>query len=336
MSKVVILSNLSRDLPGWNEAIEMIRNAGHEIFDAGERDFTESESIHYLEDADAAFMGFNKLSGNAIKSAKNLKVIAKPGVGVDNIDVNMATEKGIIVCNTPGVNAEPTADHLFGLMIAVARKIPFLDKITRAGKGWEKTPPFLGAEITNKTLGIIGTGRIGQAVIRRAKGFNMEILAYASHMIKNAKLIEDLSIKYLPLKDMLKNCDFITIHVPLTDETRGLIGIEELRVMKKTAYLLNTSRGSIIEEKALVKALREGWIAGAGLDVFEEEPLLESELFELDNVVVTPHTAGYSLEASLKARIMTAENIINAFLCIEPHIVNREVLKLSQRRINIK
>ena len=336
MSRVVILSNISRGLPGWEEAKEMLRRAGHEVFDAGERDFNEDETIRYLGDADAVFVGFNKLSGNAIKSGKNLKVIAKPGVGVDNIDVDTATQEGIIVCNTPGSNAEPTADHLFGLMIALARKIPYLDRMTKAGQGWERTPPAVGSEIVDKTLGVIGTGSIGQAVIRRAKGFDMEILAFGSHMISDQKLIQDLSIKYLPLEDVLKRSDFVTLHVPLTHETRGLIGEPQLRLMKKTAYLFNTSRGSIVDEKALIRALKEGWINGAGLDVFEEEPLTESELFKLENVVVTPHTAGYSPEASLRARIMTAQNIIDAFQEIKPHIVNREVLKLSHRKIKLK
>jgi len=152
----------------------------------------------------------------------------------------------------------------------------------------------------------------------------MEILAYASHMITDQKLIHDLSIKYLPLEDVLKNSDFVTLHVPLTNETRGLIGEPQLCLMKKTAYLLNTSRGPVIDEKALIKALKEGWIAGAGLDVFEQEPLIESELFKLENVVVTPHTAGYSPEAALRGRIMTAENIINAFRGIKPPLVNPE------------
>ena len=330
MSKVVILSNLSRSLPGWDKAMAMIREEGHEVFDPGEKNFHEDEAVRYLKDADAVFVGLNKLTGTAIKSSKQLIVIAKPGIGVDNIDVNKATQEGILVCNTPGSNAQSVADHLFGLLIAVARRLPYLDSITRAGRGWENWP-VVGNEISGKKLGVVGTGSIGKAVIRRAKGFDMEILAYDT--LINPDLAKDPSVHYLPLNDLLRSSDFITLHVPLTDETRGLIGEKELSTMKKTAYLFNTSRGGIVDERALIKALREGQIAGAGIDVFEQEPLMESELFKLQNVVLTPHVAGYSPEASYRSRIMSADNINNALRGIKPHIVNPEVLRSPKIRI---
>jgi D-3-phosphoglycerate dehydrogenase len=333
MSKVTILSNLKRNLPGWKEAIEMIKRAGHEVFDPGERDISEDEAIHYLKEAEAVLVGLNRLSGNVIRSSKYLKVIAKPGIGVDNIDIAAATQEGIIVCNTPGSNAESVADHLFGLMIAVARRLPYLDRLTRDGKGWEFHPAVIGVEIGGKILGVIGTGHIGKAVIRRAKGFNMEILAY--DIIQDAKLINDFFVKYLPLKDVLRNADFVTLHIPLNDKTYHMIGEEELSLMKKTAFLFNTSRGSIVDEKALVKALHEGQIAGAGIDVFEQEPIVESELFKFENIIVTPHVAGFSPEASYRSRIMSAENIIKALKGVEPYIVNREVLTLPKIRIRL-
>jgi D-3-phosphoglycerate dehydrogenase len=334
MSRIVILSNLSRNLPGWDRFVEMVKNEGHEVVDAGEKDLEDAEALKHIKNADAAFVGLNRLSGNVIRSGDSLKVIAKPGIGVDNIDVSAATREGIIVCNTPGSNAESVADHLFGLMIALLRRIPYLDSITRAGKGWQNYPPVVAPEISAKKLGVIGTGHIGKAVIRRAKGFNMEILA--CDKIEDGQLTEDFSVRYLPLKDVLGNSDLVTLHISLIDETRGLIGEKELRLMKRNAYLFNTSRGAIVDQKALIKALKEKQIAGAGLDVFEEEPLLKSELFELENVVLTPHVAGYSPEASIRSRIMSAENIINAFRGIEPHIVNLEVLSLPQRRIQFQ
>jgi len=331
MSKVLILSNLSRSLPGWDKAMAMIREEGHEVFDPGEKNFQENEAVHYLKEADAVFVGLNTLTGSAIKSAKQLLVIAKPGIGVDNIDVSSATEEGIVVCNTPGSNARSVADHLFGLMIAVARRLPYLDSITRAGKGWENYPPVVGTEISGKGLGVIGTGHIGKAVIHRAKGFDMDILAYDPMF--DTDLAKDPSVHYLPLNDLLKDSDFVTVHIPLTIDTVGLIGENELSAMKKTAYLFNTSRGGIIDEKALVKALKEGQIAGAGIDVFEQEPLIESELFRLQNVVITPHVAGYSPEASYRSRIMSAENINHALRSMKPHIVNVKVLQSPRLRI---
>ena len=333
MARVVIFSNLSRNLPGWDKFIQMIRNAGHEIFDPGDKDLSDQEAVKHLIDADAVFVGLNKFSGAAIKAGKHLKVIAKPGIGVDNIDVAAATGEGIMVCNTPGSNAQSVADHLFGLMIAVTRRLPYLDFITRAGKGWENYPPVMGIEISGKTLGVIGTGQIGKAVVRRAKGFDMEILAHDA--VEDSGLIRDFSVRYRPLEDVLKGADLITLHLPLTEKTRGIIGEEEFRAMKRTAYLFNTSRGPIVDERALVKALMDQQIAGAGLDVFEEEPLIQSELFGLENVVVTPHVAGYSPEASIRSRIMSAENIINALRGVEPHLVNREVLRLPQRRVQL-
>jgi len=334
MSKVVILSNLSRNLPGWDRFMMMLKDAGHETVDAGEKDFEENEAATYIKDADATFVGLNRLSGNVIRAGRSLKVIAKPGIGVDNIDVAAATQEGVIVCNTPGSNAESVADHLFGLMIATVRRIPYLDSITRAGKGWENYPPVVAPEVFAKKLGVIGTGHIGKAVIRRARGFDMEVLAYDP--IQDARLIKDFPVRYLPLKEVLKQADLVTLHLPLLAGTRGLIGEKELRVMKKNAYLFNTSRGPVVDEKALLKALQAKQIAGAGLDVFEQEPLVESELSKLETVVLTPHVAGYSPEASIRSRIMSAENIINALKGIEPYIVNREVLSLPQRRIQFQ
>ncbi len=333
MGRVVIFSNLSRDLPGWDKFIQMILDAGHEIFDPGEKDLSDKEAIRHLIDTDAVFVGLNKFSGTAIRAGKLLKVIAKTGVGVDNIDVVAATEEGIMVCNTPGSNTQAVADHLFGLILSVTRQLPYLDRITRDGRGWEKYPPVMGIEIYGKTLGVIGTGQIGKAVIQRAKGFAMEIVAYDA--VEDPELVKDYSVRYLPLKDVLKGADLITLHLPLSEKTRGLIGEDEIRTMKRTAYLFNASRGPIVDEKALIRALRERQIAGAGLDVFEEEPLVQSELFELENVVLTPHMAGYSPEASIRARIMSAENIINALRGVEPRLVNREVLGLPQMRVQL-
>lgn len=333
MSKVVILSSTRRDLPGWEEALAMIREEGHEVLDAGQKDFSEEEALFYLRNADAVMIGMNMLSGNVIKEARNLKVISKPGAGVDNIDVSEATHEGIWVCNTPGSNAATVADHVIGLMICVARWIPYFDTLIRMGKGWGNSSNVTGVEIAGKTLGVVGTGHIGKAVIRRASGFDMCILANDTEI--DAELIRGFSVQYVSLKELLERADFVTLHVPLTERTRCLIGRAELNSMRRTAYLLNTSRGPIIDEKALIIALREGSIAGAGLDVYEQEPLVESELFKLKNVVLTPHIAGYSIEASARSRLICAENIIHALRGRKANIVNHEVFELPQVRIKL-
>jgi len=259
-------------------------------------------------------------------AGENLKIIANYAVGYDNIDVDAATKRKIAVTNTPGVLTETTADMAWALMFAVARRVVEADKFTRAGKfkGWGPMM-FLGGDVYGKTLGVVGVGRIGSAVAKRAKGFNMRVLY--TDVVRNEEIEKEVGAKKVELDELLRESDFVTLHVPLMPSTRYLIGERELKLMKKTAYLINTSRGPVVEERALVEALRKGEIAGAGLDVYENEPELSPGLAELDNVVLTPHIASASVETRTRMATLAAENIIAFFEGKRPPtIVNPEVL----------
>lgn len=258
----------------------------------------------------------------------NLKVIANYAVGYNNIDVEEATRRGIMVTNTPGVLTETTADLAWALMMSVARRIVEADRFVRAGKfrGWEPML-FLGTDVFGATLGLVGFGRIGQAMARRALGFNMRVLYY--DLVRAPFHVEkELRAEFRALPELLQEADFVSIHVPLTKETYHLIGEKELRLMKKEAYLINTARGPVVDEKALVRALKEGWIRGAALDVFEREPEIEPELLELDNVVLAPHIGSASYATRTKMAVMAAENLVRALRGeIPPNLVNPEVLQ---------
>lgn len=257
----------------------------------------------------------------------SLRIIANYAVGYDNIDVEAATKRRIAVTNTPGVLTETTADLAWALMFAVARRIVESDRFTREGKfkGWGPMM-FLGGDVYGKTLGVVGAGRIGTAVAMRAKGFNMRVLY--TDVVRNEKIEREVGARKVELEELLRESDFVTLHVPLTPSTHHLIGERELKMMKKTAYLINTSRGPVVDEKALVEALRSGEIAGAGLDVYENEPELTPGLAELDNVVLTPHIGSASVETRTRMATLAAENIIALFEGKRPPtIVNPEVLE---------
>lgn len=245
-----------------------------------------------------------------IDAAGNLKIIANCAVGYDNIDIGYARKRGIIVTNTPGVLTETTADLTWALILAVARMIPQADRFTRAGKfkGWA-LDLCLGREISGKRLGIIGLGRIGRAVARRAAAFRMEIVYFDPERL-SPEDEKNLGATFLALNDLLSNSDIITIHASLTPRTRHLISREEFRLMKKEAILINVARGPIIDEKALVEALRKRRIWGAGLDVYEREPAIEKDLFKLNNVVLLPHVGSASYETRLKMAMMAAKNLV--------------------------
>jgi len=273
----------------------------------------------------------DKIDREVIEAASDrLRVISQVAVGYDNIDVEAATEKGIYVTNTPGVLTDTTADFAFALLMAAARRIVEADRYVRGGK-W-KIPwglmMFLGQDVWGKTLGIIGLGRIGSAVARRAKGMNMRVLYY--DIYRNEAMERELGVEYVDLETLLRESDFVSIHVPLTPSTRHLIDESKLRLMKKTAVLVNTSRGPVVDEKALYKALKEGWIWAAALDVWEKEPTdPDNPLLTLDNVIATPHIASASYETRTKMAVMAVENLIAALEGkVPPNIVNKEALSI--------
>jgi glyoxylate reductase len=264
---------------------------------------------------------------NVICAEPKLKMIASYAVGYDNIDVQTATKRGIPVSNTPGVLTETTAELAWALLFSVTRRIVEGDMFTRKGKfkGWAPLL-MLGQDISHKTLGVIGTGRIGTAFALKSKGFQMKIL-YTDER-RNPQLERELRATKVPLPTLLKESDVVSIHVPLTKATFHLIDEKELRHMKKTAILVNTARGSIINEKALIKALKNHWIFGAGLDVYEKEPVISNELKKLDNVVLQPHTGSGTIETRTKMAMIAAENMIIGLQGdIPPNCINKEVFK---------
>lgn len=270
----------------------------------------------------------DKIDSEVLGNAHKLKIISQMAVGFDNIDVEEATRRGIYVTNTPDVLTNTTADFAWALLMAVARRVVEADKYVREGKwkvGWHPKM-MVGRDVFGAKIGIVGAGRIGCAVAERAKGFKMRILYWDT--ISRPELEKNFGAKRVDLDVLMQESDFVTLHVPLMKETYHLINGEKLRMMKKTAYLINNSRGPIVNEKALFEALREGSIAGAGLDVFEQEPTSKSNpLLQLDNVVLAPHMSSASFETRSRMSTMVAENIIAFFKGKKPpNLVNPAVM----------
>jgi len=266
------------------------------------------------------------IDAEVMDTEPRLKVIANYAVGFNNIDVAAATERGILVTNTPGVLTETTADLAFALLMACARRVVEADGFMRAGKyeGWAPML-FLGRDVHGKTLGLVGFGRIGQAMAQRGLGFNMKIL-YNDAIRAPEELEKAYNAEYRELPDLLRESDFVSLHVPLMESTHHLISDAQLELMKNAAILINTSRGPVVDEKALIRALEKGVISGAGLDVFEREPEFEPGLERLANVVMVPHIASASVETRTKMATMAAENACAAIRGeMPPNIVNPEV-----------
>ncbi len=294
----------------------------------GDEPPSQDEIIRNLADKDAILcLITDQMNKDVMDAAPRLKVISTMSVGFEHIDVAEATKRGIYVGHTPGVLTEATADLAFSLLLSTARRIPEADRYVREGrwnKPWSPTL-LLGESLWGSTLGIVGLGRIGKAVARRAWGFDMKVL-YSDSSRATPQEEADLAVEYRPLEDLLRESDFVTVHTPATKDTYHLINEERLRLMKPSAILVNTSRGSMVDEAALAKALRERWIEAAGLDVFETEPLSgQSPLLGLDNVVLLPHIGSGTKQSRMKMAELAARNLI-AVLKGEPppHLVNPE------------
>lgn len=318
---------ITRRLP--QKAIDLLKSQCEVELNEYERQLTKSELIEKILDKEGLLcLLTDKIDREVIVAGLNLKVIANCAVGFDNIDVAAATKRGIPVTNTPGILTETTADMAWALIMAIARRIVEADRFLRAGKftGWAPMM-FLGGDVYGKTLGIVGFGRIGRAVARRARGFNMTVL-YNNPGRAEVEAEKELCAKFVPLDVLLKQSDFVTLHVPLTPRTVHLIDEEELSLMKPTAYLVNTSRGPVVNEKVLLKVLRNSEIAGAGLDVFEEEPRLTPGLADLENVVIVPHIASATVQTRTKMAVAAAENLLIGFKGeVPPNIVNSEIYR---------
>jgi len=272
---------------------------------------SKEELAEIIGDYDGlAVRSATKVTEKIIGAAKRLKVVGRAGIGVDNIDTRAATARGIIVMNTPYGNSITTAEHAISLMLALARQIPQADRSTKAGK-WEKSK-FMGVELFGKTLGVIGCGNIGSIVADRAIGLKMRVIAYDPFLSPERAV--EIGVEKVELDQLLQRADFITLHTPLTERTRNIINAEALAKMKPTARIINCARGGLIDEAALVEALKAGRIAGAALDVFEVEPARESPLFELDNVICTPHLGASTSEAQEKVALQIAEQMSDYLL----------------------
>lgn len=265
-----------------------------------------------IKDYDALVVrSATKVTKEIIQAAKKLKVIGRAGVGLDNVDLTAATQHGIIVMNTPAGNTISTAEHTFSMILALSRNIPQANSSMKKGE-WKRSK-FMGVELNNKVLGIVGFGRIGSEVAKRAKSFGMKVEAFDPFL--SAKVAESIGVEIADLKKVLQDADYITVHTPLTEETRHMISDKEFAMMKKGVRIINCARGGIIDENALSKAVAEGKVIGAAMDVFEKEPLAaDSQLLKFDNVITTPHLGASTEEAQVNVAIEVAEIVRDALL----------------------
>lgn len=311
MKKVFIAA---RSFAQSTEAKAVLLAEGYQlILNPFDRPLTEEELIELLPGVDALVAGNDAVTERVIAAlAPNLKIIAKHGVGYNTIDVAAAKRLNIPVTVTPGANSKSVADLALGLMLAIARRIPQMDGSVRKNS-WQR---ITGNELGGKTLGIVGMGNIGGEVAKRAYGFDMKIVAY--DVYPRQEFIDRFGVVYLSLPELLAQSDFISLHAPAIPETIGMINRHSLRTMKPTAYLINTSRGDLIVEEDLYQALVEKVIAGAALDTFIQEPLIDSRLFELDTVVLTPHAGAATQEAVTRMGTMAAQEVVRVLSGQQP------------------
>lgn len=267
-------------------------------------DISEADFIARAADADAAIVAFNPMTEAVFSALPNLKVVTKHGVGVDNIDLAAAKRHGVSVTNVPAANRHAVADFTFALLLSLARDLPRVDAATRAGE-W---PRCFGRDVHSMTLGIVGIGSIGQAVAKRASGFEMRVIAYDPFAKPEA--VAALGVELVDLDTLCREADFVTLHVGLSEQTHHLINAERLAMMKPTAMLINAARGGIVDESALFDALDAKRLAGAAIDAFEQEPLTESPLYALDNVIVSAHIAGYTENALTTLSTTCVEDVL--------------------------
>ncbi|MEK4494515.1 2-hydroxyacid dehydrogenase [Ureibacillus sp. FSL W8-0352] len=313
MFKIFVTSKIS------DSALNILKSVGEVEVWEKEETLNGPALLDKIKDQDAVLsMVNNFITDDILQQASKLKVIGNCGVGYNNIDIASAEKRGIVVTNTPDVLNDATADLTWALILGIARRIVEADHFVREGKftGW-LPHLFIGNMVYGKKLGIIGMGRIGSAVCQRAKGFNMKVYYYNRNPLPKEKE-QEYNAQYVDLETLLKECDYITIHAPLNEESYHLIGREELHLMKKDAYLINTSRGPLVDEQALYEHLKEGKIAGAALDVYEHEPKIVEGLLALDNVILLPHIGSATYETRTKMAELAANNIANVLSGKEP------------------
>ncbi len=294
-----------------DEAVKVLAEAGEVKLSRADRPLAPDELREFVQGASAIVgMLHDRIDGEVADAAgPGLKVVANVAVGYDNLDVPALAGRGITVTNTPGVLTDATADLAFGLLLAVTRRFGEGERLIRSRTPWSFHLDFLlGSGLQDKTLGVVGLGQIGQAVARRALGFGMRIV-YSGRSRATEEVERTLGAEYVSFDDLLKHSDVISLHCPLTPETRHLVDADALKAMKPAAYLINTTRGPVVHEAALADALEAGEIAGAGLDVFEAEPEVEPRLLALENVVLTPHLGSATVETRTAMAVLAAENV---------------------------
>jgi len=306
MAKNILISNVLPD-----EARAMIPRDVTVDYNSGQTALSKAELISRLQGKDGLICHIiSTIDDEVLAAAPTVKVVANVAVGYNNIDVAAARRRGVVVTNTPDVLTETTADFAWTLLMSAARRVVEADHFARSGQ-WQKWEWDLlwGADVFGKTLGVVGFGRIGRAVARRALGFNMRVL-YQDAVRAEAAVERELRATRMDLEPLLAESDFVSLHTPLLPETRHLMGERTLKLMKKSAVLVNAARGPVVDEAALVRALKEGWIAGAGLDVFEEEPKIHPGLLPLKNVVLAPHIASASFDTRVAMATLAVRNCL--------------------------
>jgi D-3-phosphoglycerate dehydrogenase len=320
MPRVLITTRSFRKLQGPHQ--QFLRDAGFQIINSPyDRPLTGDELSDLIVGIDAAILGVDDVTSDVIEAADRLRVIARYGVGVDKVDLASATAHGVVVTNTPGGNTNSVAELTIGLMLSLARHIPRQDRQIRADD-WTLVR---GIELSGKVLGLVGFGRIGRRVAELAAVFGMCVQFYDPYPPSDA-ILQQLHVDAVSLEELLQTSDFVSLHLPLSDDTIHLIGDGRLALMKSTAYLINTARGGIIDEGALFIALKLGQLAGAAFDTFETEPSIGNPLLQLDNFISTPHAGSATEQTTLRMGLMAAQNVVDVLNGMRPvHVVNPEV-----------
>lgn len=289
------------------KALQLLRDEGFQlVLNESGKTYTEEEMIGQCSDIDGIIVGIDPMTEQVIQSASRLKAISKYGAGLDNIDTETAKRRGIRVDRAAGTNATSVAELAVGLFFSLARSIPYVSASTKNG-GWGRRR---GVELSGKTIGIIGMGNIGKEVARMSHGLGMSVIAYDPYIHAGDEAVRQYSVRMQELPEIYENADFISLHLPLTEETRHMICKESLERMKSTAFLVNTSRGELVDEDALYEALKDGVIAGAAEDVFSKEPPEDAPLLTLDNFYLTSHVGAFTKEANEKMAMVSAMNLI--------------------------
>ena len=303
---MAVILTTPRSFNGCKKAQDLLEQAGHELrVQKPEKPYTAKELCSLMQGVDALIAGLDEINSAVIETgAPTLKVIARNGAGYNNIDIEATKKHGVTVTITPGANSISVCELAFAFIIALARKVHLMDDNIRAGK-WTRVP---GSELYGKTIGVMGTGAIGSHLIQRCAAFGMNILAY--DLYPKEELVKKYGVQYADVDQIYKEADYISLHLPSTAETRGMINAEAISRMKKSACIINTARGDLIDENALFEALQNGQLGGAGLDAFSSEPFTDQRFWKLSNVVLTPHSGGFTEESVERTLMMAAEEVL--------------------------